>query len=688
MTPDEKFDQWQIARHVIWRYELDKMETASLNQAMKTIRAATDDLFQAPTRKLTRWQSLRNKEVLQELRNMTTGIREQITQEISSSASIAGAESTQFHSDTLSIRGRSPNVNNVALSPAQFRSFFQDTPLGGKTLGKWVDSSFDNNVIQQIQQDLNSEVLKGKSYKAMTNRIQHHMSNFSRTGAVLIARSYTQSANVLAQQAVMEANSDIVTGWKWSSVLESGNIATGNGTCIYCACLDGNVYKHGEGPHIPLHPNCRCFPVSQTVSYRSLGVEVDELDEVARPWTIREDIPIGEGGRNILQYGTHKGNYATWFNNQGEAFQKRVVGKGRYDLIKQGKVKFKDLVDPNTGRLYRINELPGGVGPGDKGLKIIPPTGGKPKPIKPVPPKDNPQGNKWGDPIISSNQTGYGREKDVKYWEYDIEGGGGLQGRTMTSNRKIRVERKLQDRLATDPDWNYMKEKGGSLLGYSDYSPEGTVISQWAGSSQSPTSIFFQRAAQKEFNMRDASMTHFLKESSDILEDRLRTLKAAGVDTDRLEMGARKFMRAMYEQTQADFKAQGIKEITVFRGMNIEQSTLTSIQASLKGKTAVPNTGRANMKFQPLSSWSQDVSVARDFTGSKNGVIVSAKVPVEDVIGSALSGYGCLSETEYVIMGGSFNVLGIWGNMQNYRGMGIAKDLEMFLKWERSRTGQ
>ena len=91
MTPDEKFDQWQIARHVIWRYELDKMETASLNQAMKTIRAATDDLFQAPTRKLTRWQSLRNKEVLQELRNMTTGIREQITQEISSSASIAVA---------------------------------------------------------------------------------------------------------------------------------------------------------------------------------------------------------------------------------------------------------------------------------------------------------------------------------------------------------------------------------------------------------------------------------------------------------------------------------------------------------------------------------------------------------------------------------------------------------------------
>jgi hypothetical protein len=128
--------------------------------------------------------------------------------------------------------------------------------------------------------------------------------------------------------------------------------------------FNGHVYDlqsfsttyHIEGV---LSSNCRCVPIPELVSYRELGVDVDELEEVARPWTERPDIPIGEGGRDILTWGTHKGEYASWFESRGAKFQKNVVGPKRYELIKSGKVKFKDLVDPNTGRLYRLDELGG-----------------------------------------------------------------------------------------------------------------------------------------------------------------------------------------------------------------------------------------------------------------------------------------------------------------------------------------
>ena len=98
------------------------------------------------------------------------------------------------------------------------------------------------------------------------------------------------------------------------------------------------------------------------VSYRELGLDVDELEEVARPWTERPDIPVGEGGRNVITWGKHKGSYSSWFDSRGEQFQRNVVGPKRLELIKAGKVKFGDLVDPQTGRLIPWKELKGASG--------------------------------------------------------------------------------------------------------------------------------------------------------------------------------------------------------------------------------------------------------------------------------------------------------------------------------------
>jgi hypothetical protein len=259
----------------------------------------------------------------------------------------------------MSLGGRVQGFNNVALSPEQFRSFFQTTELGGATLNQWVNRAFDATVRQGILEDLNAGVLQGKGYPGLVDNIMGHMEGFTRKEAVTLARTYVQQANVTANDAVMAANRDIIKKWKWSAVLENSNLQTGTGTCIRCSVLDGQEFEFGEGPPMILHPRCRCVKLPVLVSYRELGLDIDELEEVARPWTERPDIPIGEGGRNITGFGTHKGEYATWFESRGEKFQKNVVGPKRYELIKSGKVKFKDLVDPNTGRLYRLDELGG-----------------------------------------------------------------------------------------------------------------------------------------------------------------------------------------------------------------------------------------------------------------------------------------------------------------------------------------
>ena len=171
---------------------------------------------------------------------------------------------------------------------------------------------------------------------------------------------WNQNKNILtddSNKTRLIYNSDIVKKWKWSSVLENSNLRTGTGTCLRCASLDNSIYNLREGPPIPLHPRCRCVKIPITVTFRELGIDIDEFEEIARPWTTRPDIPIGDGGRNILTWGSHKGEYASWFDSRGEQFQKNVVGPKRLALIKSGNVKFKDLVDQQTGRLKTLKEL-------------------------------------------------------------------------------------------------------------------------------------------------------------------------------------------------------------------------------------------------------------------------------------------------------------------------------------------
>ena len=359
LPPNELIELYQTARQVVWRYRMDSLETAALQKAMRSTEKAVEQILSNPSQKLKRWEQLRRQDLMKELDALTLGIREQVSGEISSLAASAGAESARFHSDTLSFGNRVEGFNNVALSPEQFKSFFQTTPLGGNTLNQWVDRAFNATVKKGIIDDLNAGVLQGKGYKGLVNNIMGHMGGFTRREAVTLARSYVQSANCEAMKSVMRANSDIVTGWRWSSVMEGGNIETGLGTCLICASLDAGdeVYPIGGGPVIPAHPNCRCFQVVSLVDYKELGLDVDELEEVARPWTIREDVPINEGGRAILEHGKHRGNYETWMQTRGEKFQKNVLGPKRYELWKDGKVKMKDLVDIQNMKLKRIDQL-------------------------------------------------------------------------------------------------------------------------------------------------------------------------------------------------------------------------------------------------------------------------------------------------------------------------------------------
>lgn len=347
-------DLYFLTRNVQWRYRLDQYEDAVIAEMLKTVRAAVADvqlqLFNGD-------QVPRGDALLDELQALSAGLRKRLGEDVADMATEALNYSAQEHASILSIDGRVP-INNVALSAEQFRAFMSSPATGGVSLPAWVDAAWGSTVTDQIKRNLNIAVLQGEGYqKAVRGLLESSIADFTEREAITIARTYVQTASVAAQMRLYEANDDLVTGWKWSAVLEGGYSKSGRGTCLRCSALDQKIFPMGKGPSIPLHPRCRCVALPVMKTWRELGLDRDELDAAIRPYTIRPDVNIDAGGmRTIIESGRHQGDYASWFEKQGRAFQQNVVGPGRLQLLDTGKIRFEDLVD-GQGRQRTLEEL-------------------------------------------------------------------------------------------------------------------------------------------------------------------------------------------------------------------------------------------------------------------------------------------------------------------------------------------
>ena len=246
-------DLYFLTRNVQWRYRLDQYEDATIAEMLKTVRAAVSDV----QKQLFMGEKVPRADVLvQELEALSAGLRKRLGEDVADMATEALNYSAVEHQAILSINGAA-SINTVALSAEQFRAFMASPATGGVSLPAWVDAAWGSTVTEQVKRNLNIAALQGESYqKAVRGLLESSIADFSEREAITIARTYVQTASVAAQMSLYEANDDLVTGWKWSAVLEGGYSKSGRGTCLRCSALDGSIFPMGKGPSIPLHPRC------------------------------------------------------------------------------------------------------------------------------------------------------------------------------------------------------------------------------------------------------------------------------------------------------------------------------------------------------------------------------------------------------------------------------------------------
>lgn len=220
---------------------------------------------------------------------------------------------------------------------------------------------------------------------------------------------------------------------------------------------------------------------------------------------------------------------------------------------------------------------------------------------------------------------------------------------------KAAIAKDIASRLG--PEWD---EALGSRQPEERAAAVSKLVSEWANTSNdtSPLSLAMQQLAAKEFGLAGhfdwdykEAARQFLGYSSrgkldSAQQDQITNLATATqAQVDKLvsENGDfyKAFLRAQYNATQDYFKAAGIKEVSVYRGMTFRsQSSPPDWTKGFKTNSEVP--------LRPLSSFAYSATEASHF----GEVMISGTVPVERVLSCARTGVGCLDEDEIVVMAG------------------------------------
>lgn len=362
MTPQDLAELYLLSRSLWWRHELGLLSDEAVSELIKVLRSARAGIvaqIEAEAQGLasiSEWTRERNDQISAWIDDVLAGTSASVTSYISEASVGVALASVATYNSILSFDGKAKAVKLVeGLTREQVKQFFQDQPLGGKLLSDWVGNAFSTGARDSILNAIREGVVMGEGYRKLVKRVMTAAdAGFSITQreVTTLVRTYVQSANTGAQEAVYEQNEGIIKGYKRVETLD-------NRTCRICALADGTVYgKNEKRPELPAHPNCRGVWLPLLKSFREIGLNIDELEEVARPWTIREQGPIGTGGRKILNFGTTKENFGGWWESlSAEDKLKTSVGPVRGRLLQEGLVRWEDLSDKRTGLPYTLEQL-------------------------------------------------------------------------------------------------------------------------------------------------------------------------------------------------------------------------------------------------------------------------------------------------------------------------------------------
>lgn len=234
-------------------------------------------------------------------------------------------------------------------SAPYFASLNSDVLIQGAPSADWWRGQ-SKSVKVNFGAEVRKGAANGETNQQIVTRIvgksgQSGVMDIARNDATALVNTSVQTVANDARRKTFQANGDIIKGIEQVSTLDGHTTLI----CIaYSECQwDLNFKPIGEKqlPYnggTPRHWNCRSVEVPLTVTFRDLGLNIDEPPGSTRASSSGQ-VPINT-------------SFDDYLKRMGVDYQNKVLGPGRADLWRQGKITLKDLVN-GRGRPVSLEEL-------------------------------------------------------------------------------------------------------------------------------------------------------------------------------------------------------------------------------------------------------------------------------------------------------------------------------------------
>jgi hypothetical protein len=230
-----------------------------------------------------------------------------------------------------------------------FRSLASDILIQGAPSADWWRGQSEN-IKLKFSAQLRQGLANGETNQQITSRIVGKsgapgVMDIARRDAASLVHTSIQTVANDARRKTFQANDDVVKGIRQVSTLDGHTSLT----CVAYSGESWNLEFEPLGPKkmpynggTPRHFNCRSVEVPITKTFRELGIDIDEPTGTTR---------ASSSGQ--IDVNTSFNDY---LDRMGLKYQNEVLGRGRADLWRKGKITLKDLVD-GQGRPVSLEAL-------------------------------------------------------------------------------------------------------------------------------------------------------------------------------------------------------------------------------------------------------------------------------------------------------------------------------------------
>lgn len=252
--------------------------------------------------------------------------------------------------NTSAVIGVVMGVESVGIPTTQyFKSLQSNVLIQGSPAADWWSKQAEDTAFKfaaQVRQGLaNAETNQQIISRIVGTKTTPGIMETARRNAASLVQTSVQAVANDARRKTFEANKDLIKGIKQVSTLDSHTSITciaysGKEWNMQYKPINGNTLQYAGGT--PRHFNCRSVEVPITKTFRELGIDIDEPEETTRAST---DGPVDA-----------KTEFDDFLKRKGTKWQNEVLGEGRADLWRSGKLTLRDLVT-STGRPLTLDQL-------------------------------------------------------------------------------------------------------------------------------------------------------------------------------------------------------------------------------------------------------------------------------------------------------------------------------------------